>query len=296
MLTQLRFAQDLEIFQKEVPYEIFGHPTPTSDRITNCKFETIGGVEIQDVRDVAQDYSLNTTGFAFMHHESKCRLNPKDFEKAGNSLENNPAVLAYLEENIELIRDLVGGEKVICCDWRFRRAGAPPSVVPDGLDHTFDLRFKAVAPGYDIHCDFSHRGGWERLELHLLPEELEAVRSGKLTAKIINTWRPFNVVKNAPLILTDRRTILQDDLMEVERVLPDQIQRAYYLKHQPYHRYFYMSDQGPDEVALFTSWDLKKGHQTAEISPHGAASFWDVNYLDHPRESIEVRLIVLSEA
>lgn len=57
--------------------------------------------------------------------------------------------------------------------------------------------------------------------------------------------------------------MLQQDLMEVEKVLPDKVERAYYVKYRPYHRYFYMSNQGPDDVALFTTWDLKKGDHTA---------------------------------
>lgn len=70
-------------------------------------------------------------------------------------------------------------------------------------------------------------------------------------------------MKNAPLVIADRRTVLQSDLMEVEKVPPDKVERNYYVKHQPYHKYYYMSDQSPDYVAIFTMWDQMKGEYTA---------------------------------
>lgn len=105
--------------------------------------------------------------------------------------------------------------------------------------------------------------------------------------------------------------------MEVEKVLPDKVERNYYVKFQPYHEYFYMSDQGPEEVAIFTSWDGDEVERTAgnnhrfEIasnngkltlisrvgySPHGAASYFSDDWKKNPRESIEVRLIVITAA
>lgn len=55
----------------------------------------------------------------------------------------------------------------------------------------------------------------------------------------------------------------QEDLVEVEKVLPDKVERAYYLKHRDYHEWFYMSDQSPDDVAIFTTWDNSKGDDVA---------------------------------
>lgn len=56
---------------------------------------------------------------------------------------------------------------------------------------------------------------------------------------------------------------MQDDLMEVEKVLPDKVERNYYVKYQPYHEYFFMSEQGPEDVALFTTWDIEKSEIVA---------------------------------
>ena len=69
-----------------------------------------------------------------------------------------------------------------------------------------------------------------------------------------SAWRPFHVVKNAPLVVTDCRTVKANDLLEVDKVLPDKIEKAYYVIHRPYHKWYWMSDQTPDEPALFKTW------------------------------------------
>lgn len=92
---------------------------------------------------------------------------------------------------------------VLTCATQFRRTGAPPSIALSP-DDTYNIRYQALAPGLDIHCgkkatepcepheiansqllDFSQRGGMERLEMHLLPEELEDVKGGHWKAKIV---------------------------------------------------------------------------------------------------------------
>ncbi|ERS95530.1 hypothetical protein HMPREF1624_08046 [Sporothrix schenckii ATCC 58251] len=65
--------------------------------------------------------------------------------------------------------------------------------------------------------------------MYLLPDEMEKINSGRWTAKIVNLWRPLAVVRNAPLVITDKRTVPQDDLMEVEKVLPDKVERSNYV-------------------------------------------------------------------
>ncbi|KAL6828082.1 hypothetical protein V8C40DRAFT_274522 [Trichoderma camerunense] len=294
MMTPLSFVKPLDIYKSEVPYELFGFPDSTSSRITNCQYMTVNNIDIQDVRTTSEVLSLDTAGFKFIRHKSNCPLTAEHFERAGSSVNGQPVVLAYLEETLDLVKNELGADKVLCCDWRFRRSGAPPSVLPI-RDDTYDIRLQALAPGLDIHCDFSHQGGLERLQMHLLPEEFQAVKSGQWKAKIVNSWRPLNIVKNAPLVISDRRTVLQDDLLEVEKVLPDKVERNFYLKYKPYHKWFYMSDQGPEDVAIFTSWEEKNGSETAEFPPHGAASYFGQDFLENPRESIEVRVMAFTE-
>lgn len=118
MLTAIRCVKDLELFKTEVPYELFGVPEGTSNRITNCEYTTVEGVKVQDVRTAPGDYTLETTGFKYIRSKSNCSLKAEHFEAAGSSMDNNPVVLEYLTETIDLIKREFQTQRVICCDWR----------------------------------------------------------------------------------------------------------------------------------------------------------------------------------
>lgn len=78
-----------------------------------------------------------------------------------------------------------------------------------------------------------------------------------------SAWRPFETVENAPLVISDRRSVIPNDLIEVDKVLPDKIEKAYYVRHRPYHQWYYMSDQTRDDLALFKTWDSERHGQIA---------------------------------
>ncbi|KUJ16721.1 uncharacterized protein LY89DRAFT_645599 [Mollisia scopiformis] len=293
MLTKLRFLEDSPRFETEIPYELYGHPKFDSGRITNCTYTEVDNILIEDVRQNPKNFTLENAGFTYITHESICSLASEHFETAGSNLEKSPIVTAYLEETMSLVKEQTSADRVICFDWRFRRSGGPNDIKSDPFE-VEDIRFQAVRPGFLVHCDFSHDGGLERLEMHLLPEELELVRSGKVKARIINVWRPLGTVKNAPLVLTDRRSVHKEDLIEVEKVLPDKVERAYFVKYQAYHRWYYLSEQSPKDVAMFVTWDCDEEEVKAAYPPHGAASQFTEDPYECPRESVEARLIVFT--
>jgi hypothetical protein len=83
------------------------------------------------------------------------------------------------------------------------------------------------------------------------------------------------------------------------------------LKHRTAQQYYYLSDQSPQEVIFFTSWDSNQDSMRASMdrssllsrallilfmvghTPHGACMKGPMT-IDLPcRESVEVRLIVM---
>ncbi|KAF7878851.1 hypothetical protein EAF04_000054 [Stromatinia cepivora] len=78
------------------------------------------------------------------------------------------------------------------------------------------LRQRALPAGLTMHGDYSRDGGDARIRMHLSVEEISDILNGTQRAKIINAWRPFATVYNAPLVISDRKTIRQDDLIEVD--------------------------------------------------------------------------------
>lgn len=76
-----------------------------------------------------------------------------------------------------------------------------------------------------------------------------------LLTSVDSLWRPLNkVVRNTPLLLCDRRSVLRKDLIEVDKVLPDKVEKSHFLFHRDYHRWFSLSNQQSDEVAIFITW------------------------------------------
>lgn len=82
-----------------------------------------------------------------------------------------------------------------------------------------------------------------------------------LLTMIQSAWRPLVTVTNAPLLLCDKRTVDVDDLLEVKKIMPDRIEENLYLRFRSYHKWYWLSEQKPDEVYLFTSWNSTK-HST----------------------------------
>lgn len=74
-------------------------------------------------------------------------------------------------------------------------------------------------------------------------------------SKTISFWRPFNdVVRNTPLLFCDRRTVPAEDLIEVDKVLPDKVEKSWFMFYRGYHRWYTLAGQRSDEVAVFPTW------------------------------------------
>ena len=147
--------------------------------------------------------------------------------------------------------------------------------------------------------DYSATGGHDRLKMQLLPEELDQFHAKKRVAKIVklvpssparltfrcccfsripladisipthSVWRPLNnVVQNTPLLFCDRRTVPKKDLIEVDKVLSDKVEKSYFMFYQDYHGWYYLSEQRSDEVAVFPTWtSMPEGDFAGTFSP-----------------------------
>jgi hypothetical protein len=121
-----------------------------------------------------------------------------------------------------------------------------------------------------------------------------------------SAWRPLKTVENSPLILADRRTIHKSDVIEIDRVMIDKVEKGLLVFHRPDQHWYYLSNQTPDELTIFTTWkseaqetwmgeipsdmDVISTDLRAEYSPHGASGC--ETDIRHPRESVEIRIAV----
>ncbi|KAF1954824.1 hypothetical protein CC80DRAFT_550002 [Byssothecium circinans] len=290
MKAALSFIADLPLYEEEKPYELWLPPEqlPKDIPVTNCQWIRQPDIEIEDLRKSNAAVALDTTGFKYLN-------DPLDFELQGEDLMSDTEsenLVRYLNGTVDRVKKEFKADKAICFDWRYRKSQQ------DSKDRPFlkyiPERGHALNPASVVHADDSPDGGLARLKRHLTTEELKAFEDGKLHIRFVNFWRPLvPVVKDRPLSLCDRRSILGEDLVRCDKIRPEYVSEGLYLKYKPYHKWYWLSSQTRDEPFLFITWDSQAG-ETPACPPHGAVELQNAPASLPPRVSIEVRVMVLS--
>jgi len=195
---------------------------------------------------------------------------------------------------VELVKAELGAPKALVFDWRVR-SSVPSTESADGPQST--ERSNLLSPATIAHSDYSWAGGVARLKRQLSAEEAIMYDQTQWHIRIINVWRPLvDKVFDAPLAFCDRRYIKQDDLLEEDKIHSTHWEEGLYLQYRPYHKWYYLSKQARDEVAIFMTWDADEGENHQSMCPPHA-SFRDEAAAERgpPRESVEVRLMVFSK-
>ncbi|EKM50055.1 uncharacterized protein PHACADRAFT_264555 [Phanerochaete carnosa HHB-10118-sp] len=230
-------------------------------------------VVIHDARGKEKEYdlSLDTSGFQFVKHVSQ----EKEFD------DDERVKNVYYKEVEELLKKETGAKRVFVFDHTLRRT-EPDFVSPEG---------KVIrGPAEAVHVDQTYEASVARVHRHL-GDEAERLLKGRV--RIINVWRPIhNPVAHRPLTVSDWRTVDKEhDLVPVRFIFPDQrLAGVYSVRYNANHKWYYLSDQTPDEVTLIKCYDSEVDR--ARFTPHTA--FLDkTSPKDAPyRESIELRCLV----
>ena len=99
-------------------------------------------------------------------------------------------------------------------------------------------------------------------------------------------------MERSPLALADASSVRREDLIATDQVFPDRVGEIYHLAYDPTQRWYYAPRMTPDEVLLIKGWDsLEDGR--ARFTPHGAFELPDTPEHASPRESIEVRTLLV---
>ena len=139
-----------------------------------------------------------------------------------------------------------------------------------------------------VHVDQTPKAGVARVQYHL-PKDADRLLKSRV--RIINVWRPIHhPVAHKPLAVSDWRYLDENDLVSVRFIYPHREGSTYSVRYNPNHRWYYPSNQTPDEVTLIKCYDSEEDR--ARLTPHSA--FLDTTApKDAPhRESIEVRALV----
>jgi hypothetical protein len=233
-------------------------------------------VRIQDMRPLVDALSLDREGFELLRHDTD----------AGDLYDDDAIEHVYYPEIEALLREVTGASRVVIFDATRRSDAGAGAKNRDGLR----------GPASRVHVDYTEKSGPQRVKDLL--GEAEAARLAASGARIvqINVWRPIRgPVQRSPLALADAASVAPEDLIATDQVFPDRVGEIYHLAYDPEQRWYYAPAMTPDEVLLIKGWDsLDDGR--ARFTPHGAFDLPDTPENAAPRESIEVRTLVVIEA
>ena len=227
------------------------------------------------MRGIASSLSLDHEGFQLL-----------DYETGVLDLYDDEAVSQdYFPEIRSLLGDLLGASQVIVFDATRRSDNGTGARNPDGLR----------GPATRVHVDYTAASGPRRVRDLL--GEAEAARLFRAGARIlqVNVWRPIRgPVERSPLVLADASSVKGEDLIATDQIFPDRVGEIYLLAYAPSQRWYYAPRMTRDEVLLIKGWDsLDDGR--ARFTPHSAFELPTVREGAPPRESIEVRTLVVIE-
>ncbi|KAJ8489166.1 hypothetical protein ONZ45_g13683 [Pleurotus djamor] len=252
----------------EVPFNIV-YAVPEGVPKTNIQTET-HDVVVRDIRGKEDTVSLDKTGFQFVKHVSE----EKEF------VDEEAIKSRYYKEVEELLKKETGAKRVFIFDHTIRRNYDP---------NTTELRPDIRGPVQRVHIDQTYVASVNRVHYHLKDE---AERLLKSRVRIINVWRPIeNPVAHHPLGVADFYSLKEEnDLVSTRHVYPDREGYTFSVKYNPEHRWYYLSNQTPDEVTLIKCFDSDE--TKARLTPHSAFHDKSSPASAPPRQSIEVRALV----
>ncbi|KAF8852499.1 hypothetical protein BDZ45DRAFT_678294 [Acephala macrosclerotiorum] len=279
--ASLNFLQDSSIYQDEKPYYCSVPLDPSQEHLrTNIVTES-HQVSLIDLRQFKQSLDLETNGFQFLDCPRELQLEL-----------NESNVSFYLEGVAALVKSHLRAQYCFCYDHRFRKSGQPEQDpgIGSGTLSTPD------EPAISTHADHTFEGGLRRIQRHIPKGYEPGVTSGKWRMRIINVWKPlFQQVEDYPLAFCDPFSVDRAiDFVATDRVMSSYVGEVYLMKYHAKQRWYWLTQQTPCEMSVFTSFDSDKKN-SASFVPH--ASFKDPSAPENApaRQSIEARYIVLNE-
>ena len=252
------------------------HSAALTGGIQKLFFETESiAVPIADMRPLAGELSIDREGFELLAHPTRV-----DDLYDDEVIENR-----YFPEIEAMLNERFGADRTVVFDATRRsdsKTGAPN---PDGLR----------GPAVRVHVDYTVKSGPQRVADILGEDEAERLAAGGAHVLQVNVWRPISgPVRRSPLAVADASSIAAAQLLATDQVFPDRVGEIYQVAHAPTQRWYYAPEMTPDEVLLIKGWDsIDDGR--ARFTPHGAFSFAETPSDAPPRESIEVRALVVIE-
>jgi hypothetical protein len=239
-------------------------------------------VAIRDARPIAGNLRLDEHGF-------ELHSRPSAF---GDFYDEAAVRERYYPEVQTVMREITGAAAVIVFDHNVRSAAR-------AARGEIGVR----VPVDQVHNDYTQQSGPKR-KREILDESGRSDLSDRRVA-FVNLWRPIvGPVWDNPLAVCHARSVSPEDLVptdihhfgEDDLKVPRHSGQIYSVRHNPTHRWFYVSGMRPDEVLLLKCYDSRADGR-ARFMPHTGFRNPACPPDFVPRESIEARtLVVFDEA
>ncbi|KAF2807219.1 uncharacterized protein BDZ99DRAFT_536502 [Mytilinidion resinicola] len=278
VLGKVGYLASLDLYKAEKPFfsniPFFNIPGAKQQNLSVTDHEK---TPIYDVRGREHLVSLDTCGFEIRRHPtvpSEAKFHDEEWIRR-----------EYWPEIQRFVKKELGASEVKIFDHTVRRANpTSPIYVRGGMGRR--------EPSAMAHVDQTSQAAEQRVWYHM-KDEAEKLLKGRY--QIINVWHPlFGPIRHRPLGLCDYNSVNQaKDLEASDLIFPHYVGEQWYSYHSPNHRWYYISDQMPDECWLFKCHDsLTDG--TAKYAMHTAIVLPKEDE-ERPRESIEFRCLVFYE-
>ncbi|KIX09588.1 uncharacterized protein Z518_00668 [Rhinocladiella mackenziei CBS 650.93] len=240
-------------------------------------------VLVTDARPQKDMFNLETHGFAYYDNPIDSGL--VEAIRSGNQ---DTVLARYYPTVREFVKDVTGAQEVIIFDHtlRKRRVELGERENETGKEQ----------PATMVHCDQSTQGAIRRIEQNL-PVGLDLAAMLSRRVRMLNIWRPLNgPVEDWPLAQMDFRTCPPETLLNCDllRGALEKRGQTVTFTHSDQQQWYYLDAHRTDEVTVIKIWDNQEGVK-ARLCPHAAFKHPDSPPNARPRESVEVRCIVIDK-
>ncbi|ODN74735.1 hypothetical protein L202_07064 [Cryptococcus amylolentus CBS 6039] len=242
-------------------------------------------VVVNDIRD-QPELTLDTAGF--QHVQASTALQQEEFEsfetvtdETGSEDAAKMALERYYAEIEDILRRTIPNVKSVVTYNQRTRLHEPKTGI-DGYDFTAPKNYPVLRP----HIDVAPETGEQLVE--------SFVGAGQ-KALIINVWRPIRgVVLDAPLAVTDVRSLPKEAIIPHRVLYRDRASASYAIIHKPSIKWYFISAQTSSDVLLFKQYDSEQPEHVVAHTAFSDARF-DGKEGVEPRFSIETRSVVILE-
>jgi len=190
----------------------------------------------------------------------------------------------HQREVVDVVRGALGARECVVCDYVIRKRD-PDWPISKGES------YKWQQPASAAHIDHTYDAG-VKIVRDVYREKADLVLSGRW--QCVNVWHPLQgPLVDWPLALCDGSTVdFENDTMAGDIVDKDAVFENTQVHFNPEQKWYYLSDQMPEELLIFKNADSEEESGGSPGVPH--ASFDNPRTTDEDvrRESIEFRVLV----